>query len=126
MGYTRYWNRTSKPITKEFCDKVSEIIKDSEKKGIVIRNGVGTGEPIITIDKILINGNAEHSLNHETLGFTDTESGFDFCKTARKPYDYTVREILKAAEEMGIVTNVSDDGTNDRIISDNDYLNGCY
>lgn len=126
MGYTRYWNRTEKPITEEFCEKVNEIIKNSEKKGIKIRNGLGANKPIVTMDKILINGDNDHNLDHETLGFTNTEKGFGFCKTARKPYDYTVREILKAAEDMGIVTDISDDGENDRIISDDDYIHGRY
>lgn len=126
MGYTRYWNRTTKPITEEFCEKVNEIIKDSEQRGIKIRNGLGTNKPIVTMDKILINGDKDHNLDHETLGFTNTEKGFGFCKTARKPYDYTVREILKVAEDMGIVTDVSDDGANDRIISDDDYIHGRY
>ena len=126
MGYTRYWNRTTKPITEEFCEKVNEIIKDSEQRGIKIRNGLGTNKSIVTMDKILINGDKDHNLDHETLGFTNTEKGFGFCKTARKPYDYTVREILKVAEDMGIVTDVSDDGANDRIISDDDYIHGRY
>lgn len=125
MGYTRYWNRTEKPITEEFCEKVNEIIKNSEKKGIKIRNGLGANKPIVTMDKILINGDGNHELDHETLAITNTESGFDFCKTARKPYDYTVRNILEAAEQMGLVTDVSNDGKNDRIISDKDYLDGC-
>ena len=38
----------------------------------------------------------------------------------RKPYDYVVKEVLKVAEEMGIVTDVSDDGEND-VTTDKEY-----
>ena len=126
MGYTRYWDRTEKPITQEFVDAVNNIIADSKKKGITIRNGLGEGEPIVTLNGILFNGDGEHELDHETCAFTNDEKGFGFCKTARKPYDYTVREVLKVAEQMGIVTNVSDDGDNNVIISDKDYLTGNH
>ena len=30
MGYTRYWNRTDKKITKEFLDDCEKIIKLAE------------------------------------------------------------------------------------------------
>lgn len=126
MGYTRYWHRTEKPITQEFVDAVNNIIAESRKKGITIRNGLGKGEPIVTLDKVVFNGNGDCDLDHETCAFTNTEKGFDFCKTARKPYDYTGREVLKVAEQMSIVTNVSSDGENEHIISDQDYLDGKY
>ena len=122
MGYTRYWHRTEKPITQEFVDAVNNIIAESRKKGITIRNGLGEGEPIVTLDKVLFNGDGEHELDHETCGFTNTEPGFNFCKTARKPYDYTVREVLKVAEKMGIITDVTEDGDNEEIISDEEYI----
>lgn len=109
MGYTRYWQRTDKPITKEFCDKVKDIINDSERRGIKIRNGMGQGKPVVTKNKILLNGDETFGLDHETFAITNKERGFNFCKTARKPYDYTVREILRVAEEIGLVTDVKSD-----------------
>ena len=33
MGYTRYWERTEKPITEDFVEEVKEIIRDCAKKG---------------------------------------------------------------------------------------------
>ena len=36
MGYTRYWQRTKKPITQDFVDEVNKIITDSRSKGITI------------------------------------------------------------------------------------------
>ena len=121
MGFTRYWNRTKKKINKDFVVKVCEIIADCDKKGIAIRNGWGEGNPVVTLDLISLNGNSEHQLEHESF-VIDQKVGFNFCKTARKPYDYAVREILKYAEENGFVTDVQDDGENDEIISDEEYL----
>lgn len=122
MGYTRYWERTKKPITQEFVDAVNDIIKECKTKGIVIRDGLGNGEPKVSLNVISINGDGERDLDHETCYFDNEETEFAFCKTARKPYDYAVRNILKVAEEMGIVTDVSCDGENEEIISDEDYL----
>ena len=125
MGYTRYWDRTDKPLTESFCRDVIKIIRKSAKKGIAIRGWDGTGEPEINVNCIALNGNENSTkdLSHESfvLDNKKDEDAFNFCKTARKPYDYTVREILKCAEKHGIVTNVSSDGTNDKIYSDEEY-----
>ncbi len=126
MGYTRYWQRTKKPITQDFVDEVNKIIADSRSKGITICNGLGEGEPTVTLNKIAFNGDGSRDLDHETCYFDNEETGFAFCKTARKPYDYAVRNVLKAAETLGIVTDVSSDGENEHIVSDTDYLNGKW
>lgn len=125
MGYTRYWERTDKPITDDFLEKVEEIIKDSAKKGIAIRGWDGYEKPILNLTRIALNGNskADKVLSHESF-VIDDEVGFHFCKTARKPYDYTVREILKLAKDYGLVTRVSSDGANNEVYSDEEYLLG--
>ena len=125
MGYTRYWNRTDKPITAEFLEDVLEIIKDCAKKGIAIRGWYGDGRPTVNFERIALNGNekADEDLSHESF-IIDNEIGFHFCKTNRKPYDYAVRKILKKAVEYGIVTNVSSDGANNKIYSDEEYILG--
>ena len=122
MGYTRYWERTEKPITEGFINGVNEILEDCKVKGITIRNGMGEDEPIVNINKVLFNGDANRNLDHETFYITNSpdDIGFGFCKTARKPYDYAVRKALKVAEEEGLVIGVSDDGENEEIIND-DY-----
>lgn len=125
MGYTRYWNRTKKKIDADLIIKVCEVIADCDEKGIAIRNGWGEGNPLVTLDYISINGDKTNDLDHESFFIDDKDTGFNFCKTARKPYDYAVREILKYAEENGFVTDVHDDGDNDEIISDEEYLNKC-
>ena len=120
MGYTRYWERTDKPIDLDLITYVCEVIADCDEKGIAIRNWTGLGNPIVTLDRIAINGDETLNHDHETFSI-DSETGFQFCKTARKPYDYAVRTILKYAEEQGFVKDVSSDGENEEIISDEDY-----
>lgn len=125
MGYTRYWERTDKPITDDFLEKVEEIIKDSAKKGIAIRSWDGSGKPILNLTRIVLNGNgkADKDLSCESF-VIDDEVGFHFCKTVRKPYDYTVRKILKLAKDYGLVTKVSSDGANNKVYSDEEYILG--
>lgn len=125
MGYTRYWTRTDKPITQEFVDVVNKIIADARNKGITICNWNGEGEPEVTLERVALNGPEENDLGHESFVLTN-KAEWDFCKTARKPYDYVVRSILKEGKKMGIVKDVSDDGDNEEIISDKDYLNGRW
>ena len=122
MGYTRYWERTDKAITDDFVAEVNEIIEECTAHGITIRDGFGEGEPVVSLEKIWINGTDENDLGHETFYLGNEPKEFDFCKTACKPYDYAVREILKVAELYGLVVNVRDDGKYDEIISDADYI----
>ena len=109
MGYTNYWYRTEKPITERFVRKVEKIIEKSIEKGISIHSYDGTGSPRITIEEISFNGDASIGAEHESF-VIDEKTDFNFCKTAEKPYDYTVKEVLKAALEEGLVRDVSDDG----------------
>lgn len=125
MGYTRYWERTKKPITQEFVDEVNHIIEQAEKKGISICGWNGTGKPEVTLEGIYLNGKRPY-LDHETMALTNNKGdvGFGFCKTARKPYDYVVRRILTIAKREGIVDKVGSDGTN-KMITDEEYLSNC-
>ena len=115
MGYTRYWTRTEKPITQEFIDEVERIFADCEKRDIRICNWNGKDNPTVTMDMVAFNGNGIIGADHESCVFDNNKTGFDFCKTARKPYDYAVRRVLVAAETLGLVTDVSDDGFCDEI-----------
>lgn len=120
MGYTRYWKRTSKQMNEEFLKFCNEVFKTCKKLGITIRDGWGENEPIVTIDCIAFNGDASKNLDHESF-VLNNEVGFNFCKTARKPYDYAVRTILREAFVRGYINELSDDGINEEIISDDEY-----
>lgn len=119
MGFTRYWARTEKPITQEFIDEVNKIIERARKKGIKVAGWDGNGEPIVTFEKIELNG--ADPLDHETFCIGNNPTIFDFCKTAEKPYDYVVKNILSVAKKMNIVYNVSSDGRT-KMITDEEYL----
>ena len=122
MGYTRYWNRTNKPMDENFVKFCNEVFKTCAKLGIKLGNGYGVNEPIARISIIAFNGDALKDLDHESFVLDDgIGTGFNFCKTARKPYDYAVRTILREALTRGYITDLSDDGINEEIISDDEY-----
>lgn len=84
-----------------------------KKYDIVIRGGLGEGDPIIDMNRIWLNGDGSRGLDHETYSLISGEAPeFDFCKTAQKPYDLVVNALLRIAKEYGCVENVSDDGEN--------------
>jgi len=105
MGFTHYFDRPNKQLRNISMAKRKKIVPIVQK--IVSRyaailtgdcNGE-TREPVILTlesDAICFNGIGDDS--HETFFFPwvmDSESNnFDFCKTARKPYDDPVMEIL--------------------------------
>ena len=120
MGYTRYWKRTEKPIDEEFVEFCNEVFKTCAKLGIKLGNDWGVNKPIARIGIIAFNGDGTKDLDHESF-VLDDGVGFNFCKTARKPYDYAVRTILREALTRGYITDLSDDGINEEIISDNAY-----
>ena len=123
MGYTRYWKRTDKEITEDFIEEVRDILNDCARKGIAIRNWDGDGQPEVSLNCIAFNGNRKENLDHESF-VIDGQTGFNFCKTARKPYDYAVRKVLKIAENHGLVYDVRSDGANYKVYSDEEYLQG--
>lgn len=121
MGYTRYWKRTEKQMDEEFVDFCNEVFRTCNKLGIKIGDAWGENEPIANTNCIAFNGDASKDLDHESC-VLDNEVGFNFCKTARKPYDYAVRTILREALTRGYITDLSDDGINEEIISDDKYV----
>ena len=123
MGYTRFWERTSKPFDDDFVDFCVHVLDTCKKLGITIRGAHGINYPVVNTDMIALNGDAtrgDKNLACESFVLDDT-TGFDFCKTARMPYDYAVRTILREAFVRGYVTDLSSDGDNEDIVSDNEY-----
>jgi hypothetical protein len=106
IGYTHYWNLNRKKVTPEqFYKAVEEIKKiyanlpkrtnsaggNYPKHLVKIMGGLGKGEPVFNETKIWFNGNAKNSTEHETMMINLKEDdAWDFCKTARKPYDLLV------------------------------------
>ena len=122
MGYTRYWNRTDKNITNECITEIKELLKECADKGISIKGTTGVEMPILAGNYIAFNGDATLPHNHSHEAFEiSSRTGFNCCKTERKPYDYAVRKAIAICEKYGLINDVSDDGVNEEIISDEDF-----
>ena len=108
MGYTHYWKQ--KRVSTNYKEQANKVLtevnvlleripQNSETAGghyhdekIVLCSGDGTGKPDISKERICFNGDEKRCLDHETFHyeFNGETSDFDFCKTARKPYDMAV------------------------------------
>ena len=143
MGYTHYWNynpnniKSTEELRKKFKKASSLIAKfykftKNQKKAhgdcaggyyqeqpFKICGGFGEGIPIINESMIWFNGDKSNGMSHETFCiniFDQKEpNGFNFCKTARKPYDIMVCFSLLAFKYTFNdldVFHFSSDGTN--------------
>lgn len=107
MGYTHYYCHAprldGKALFAAFQD-ARKIVEAAKAKGIQLRGGNGTGEPVIE-ECIYLNGAEELGEDCETFYFPVTgedlkysmaNGGFPwaFCKTQRQPYDIVVCAIL--------------------------------
>ena len=102
MGYTHYWHEDARP--KEIPEKAVKIIKEivdkAYKAGLIQREYNEKKPPVVTSKEIRFNGVNDDG--HETFyyGVDDKRPNiydgelFDFCKTARKPYDEVVMKVL--------------------------------
>jgi hypothetical protein len=122
MGYSHYFNRPEKLAQKTFNnlrDEVEEIIKKSNV-AIVGSMGERGTKPTLTNELISFNGSGSYS--HETLHIPrvivegedfytkENNLAFQFCKTAEKPYDKVVVEVLKAFKRHFPKVILSSDG----------------
>lgn len=110
MGYTHYWTIKKNQIvvgTKETM--IANMQKVVDKYNTIIQLENDIVEPAHVSSKaIRFNGIGDDG--HETFLLEFTESS-DFCKTARKPYDQPVCEILLIAKyHYGKNMELSSDG----------------
>lgn len=102
MGYTHYYQQHSKPTEQQwanFTHHVKELIEMSWDIELDIE---------ITTDLIAINGVGDES--HETFLMERGNTTWDFCKTARKPYDQVVTAVLILARYTFPDYSLSSDG----------------
>lgn len=130
MGYTHYVERPVKNAGSAFM--YSKLALDAkmicdyaQAKGIPLANGnaeAGT-QPVFTEGFFSLNGVSDENGDngHETFHWAgiptlpdyrkNESEHFDFCKTARKPYDAVVTAILIRAKVIyGSCVSVSSDG----------------
>ena len=112
MGYTHYY-RNKPAFTDEqwsaFCVEVRQLFQSY--RGVVAL-GNGHGEPLsspyIGRDEIAFNGIDDDS--HETAFVSKFRDEFQFCKTARKPYDEVVVKFYKLIRKYLPTTELMSDG----------------
>ncbi len=108
MGYTHYWHRPEEldaDTFKLFADDVKKIIRKI-KPYVVIRGGNGEGEPEITDDIVLFNGNKEKGewferflisrIEKKDKSWNNNDGILGYCKTGLQPYDKVVVASLIA------------------------------
>jgi hypothetical protein len=105
MGYTHYWT-VKEPISADAFAKIQEGIK------AIIETATEAGIPIAdesTDGVIAFNGVGANS--HETFVIKVGDTGFNFCKTAEKPYDSVVTaSLILLNKELGLEVLISSDG----------------
>lgn len=111
MGYTVYWYYRKKPTSSQRTSIVSYIKSLLAKYPNVIKvqfpNEVNSQETNF-------NGIGEDQYETFTFYKSDTnksEDGFNFCKTAEKPYDRQVKlALIYMKKILGNGIEISDDG----------------
>lgn len=128
MGYTHYWKfrkndaaifRMASVQFKAALEYLPKKVRlygdpDGDETEIVLKGSWGDGDPVITDKAICFNGDADKGLEHETFSITagDENGGFNFCKTARKPYSCAVCLALLVFKHLfGDDISVSSDGS---------------
>ncbi len=122
MGFTHYYRREAKlneETFKSFSKDVKRIFKMARALNIPLAGPMGEigTNPIANNNSISFNGIEDDS--HETLSipriksrrrFDDEKLIFDFCKTARKPYDTIAVAVLVAFKHHFPNSRISSDG----------------
>lgn len=143
MGYTHYWRREKNlkdvpngaekfkkavNLLNKCIEKIPAELDSTDydwktgettpiKVPFKLAGGNGTGEPVFTDEKVCFNGidDGENHYAHETcyIALDDMDYEFDFCKTARKPYDVAVCLTLLCFKHFfGYDFSYSSDGNN--------------
>ena len=96
MGYTNYW--TNK---RAFTDDEWKRVKDEYEWLKEMGEGIIIDQTKLT-SEIVFNGNPKDEQDHETfyINKANVYDGFNFCKTARKPYDAVVATILVGIKKI--------------------------
>lgn len=127
MGYTHYWYQPkaksaapSAGAWGRLIGDVQALIMQARKEGIALGDGLGEGGALeIDSDRIWFNGVGDGA--HETFNLErrpvapDWDKGksqvFNFCKTARKPYDAVVcGALILARWHLAGKISISSDG----------------
>lgn len=125
MGYTNNWSPKKlkeNEVPEQFWNDCVKALDGVLGSGVHIADGMGeeeyeTGRDIINsttmTDKeypsIVFNGPEELQEDYETFVLC-FDGKWNFCKTARKPYDLAVKCLLILADKYGLLDEWSFDG----------------
>lgn len=123
MGYTHYFPQTrsfTKDEWNQVKDGVKSIVRHCLSESIKLQFEYNDKRPPEISEKI-IRFNGEGDLGHETFYVSKvmnhnswenkTQPAFQFCKTARKPYDLAVcLSLLRIKSVAPDVLNIGSDG----------------
>ena len=127
MGYTHYFTQRKRPTKKQWDAIMLEVGKlfatKEAFKTIRYEQGRNT-PPVLHAEEIRFNGRGENA--HETfMLLRDDKESFQFCKTARKPYDLFVVGVLTIVNHFAPnCYDISSDGWADDWQPCVDFLNG--
>lgn len=110
MGYTHYWTASQQldPLPEKAVKDIQAIF-DKCADIIAFEEDEPDKPPLVTPELITFNGRE----GCETFVF-DLSKGFNFCKTARLPYDDVVVAVLIVLKSnYGELLDVSSDGCGD-------------
>src|SRR5574343_130001 len=123
MGYTHYWKdvkindlsvvnknfKTFKRLIKKNYKHVYTAGNKYSTKLLIIQREYNIDLPIELTEKYCV-FNGKDDLGHETF-YIDDNINFNFCKTARKPYDFFVTAYLMLlANNDSFTDKISTDG----------------
>lgn len=125
MGYTAYWTPKKlkeKQVPEQFWNDCVKALDGVLESGVHIADGMGkeeykTGRDIINSTtmtdnqhpSISFNGLNELQEDYETFVLC-FDGEWEFCKTARMPYDLAVKCVLMLADKYGLLDEWSFDG----------------
>ena len=123
MGYTHYWRKEKKLDEVKWAGFVADVKEVYEQAGDAIAFEYDQLLRPPHADERFVRFNGVEEAGHETFYFerlmvpakwqTPDEQGrwFAFCKTAEKPYDDYVVQVLKLAKQhFGDAIELSSDG----------------
>jgi hypothetical protein len=101
---------------ERFTTLSKAVLKTLRVQGIKIVGGLGgpTSRPVINTKSVCFNGCKSQGGDYETCEILrGGKDRFNFCKTARLPYDVAVVAILAIGEHLGVLTASSDGEASD-------------
>lgn len=118
MGYTHYFHQQRKATSDQWqaiCEDFKRLMTAcllADDPLLIQREYDNASAPEINDDEILFNGIEDDG--HETMVLERKGTDFQFCKTARKPYDRVVVALLILANHHAPgVWKISSDGDPD-------------